>query len=75
MRRVWPRIKQARVPSPPAQFPPPLLFFLSLNLARSLALLQVVSNRMAKSVLVAVTRLATVPKYNLRVRRTKKFMV
>ena len=29
---------------------------------------------MAKSVLVAVTRLTTVPKYNLRVRRTKKFM-
>ena len=30
---------------------------------------------MTKSVLVAVTRLTTVPKYNLRVRRTKKFMV
>lgn len=37
--------------------------------------LQVVSNRMVKSVLVSVARWKVFPKYKLRKRWTKKFMV
>eukprot|EP00884_Botryococcus_braunii_P006467 jgi/Botrbrau1/15821/Bobra.40_1s0007.1 len=35
---------------------------------------KVVSNKMQKSILVAVSRWAVIPKYKLRVVRTKKFM-
>ena len=69
------------VSSSPAQLHAPSLGRSSAALNPALVLVslsfrfQVVSNRMVKSVLVAVTRLTTVPKYNLRVRRTKKFMV
>ena len=38
-------------------------------------LVQVVSNRMMKSVLVAVARMKPIPKYKVSIRRTKKFMV
>lgn len=36
---------------------------------------QVISNRMQKSILVAVDRIVKIPKYNREVRRTTKLMV
>ena len=58
----------AAAPPPPPPLPP-------TTPAAAPAALQVISNRMQKSVLVAVDRLVTLKKYDKTIRRTTKLMV